>query len=59
MMQSAIVTAFSITGWASEAWNELVRFYWSMNVTQYGVVAACAVAFGFICLKGTGINRPN
>ena len=54
---TAIVSAFSFTGWFFEAWAELVRYFWAMDATQYGVVAGCAVAFGFLCLKGTGINR--
>ena len=41
----------------SHACDELIRYFSTWNTTQYGIVAACAVAFGFICLRGTGINR--
>lgn len=56
-MSTAILSYFSLTSWFFDAWTELVRYFHAMNATQYGVVAACAVAFGFLCLKGTGINR--
>ena len=44
---------FSLSGWFFSAWNELVRYFHEMNATQFGVVAACAVLFGFLCLKNT------
>jgi hypothetical protein len=57
IMLTAILSRLSISGWFFEAWAELVRYFNTMNTIQWGVVSACAVAFGFLCLKGTGINR--
>ncbi len=48
--------AFSITTWFFDAWGELVRSFNTMNTWQWGVVSACSVAFGFLCLRGTKIN---
>ena len=56
-MLDAILASFSISSWFFEAWAELVRYFHAMDEMQYGIVAGCAVAFGFLCLKGTGINR--
>ena len=56
-MLTAILASFSLTGWFFAAWAELVRYFHAMDALQYGIVAGCAVAFGFLCLKGTGINR--
>lgn len=57
IMLTAILAEFSLSVWFFDAWGELVRYFYSMNTIQYGVVAGCAVAFGFLCLKGTNINR--
>ena len=57
MMLNALVTAFSVTDWFYSAMHELVYYFNHMNTTQWGIVSACAVTFGFLCLKGTGINR--
>ncbi|TWT54693.1 hypothetical protein Pla22_23440 [Rubripirellula amarantea] len=51
------ILAFSLTLWLSDAWGELVRYLANLNTWQWGIVSACAVVFGFLCLKGTGINR--
>lgn len=56
-MLSAMLNAFSLQVWFFDAWGELIRYFNSMNATQWGVVSACAVAFGFLCLKGTALNR--
>ena len=56
-MLNAVFARFSFSSWFFEAWAELVRYFNAMNTIQWGVVAACAVAFGFLCLRGTGINR--
>jgi hypothetical protein len=52
-----MLTAFSISGWFSSATHELMYYFNHMNNVQWGIVSACAVAFGFLCLKGTGANR--
>jgi len=48
---------FSIRVWFWDAWGEAVRYFSGMDTTHYGILAACAVAFGFLCLKGPGIHR--
>lgn len=57
IMETAILAAFSLTGYFVDAWGEFIRYFGTMNQTQWGVVSACAVAFGFLCLKGTNVNR--
>ncbi|QDV44386.1 hypothetical protein Enr13x_42520 [Stieleria neptunia] len=37
--------------------NELITYSNQMTTTHWGIVAGCAVAFGFLCLKGSGVNR--
>ncbi|MCD0463686.1 hypothetical protein [Roseiconus lacunae] len=37
--------------------NELMSYTSQMNTTHWGIVAGSAVAFGFLCLKGTNANR--
>ena len=56
MQTELLLAAFSLSGWFFEAWSELVRYFNTMNTTQWGVVSACAVAFGFLCLKGTSLR---
>jgi hypothetical protein len=56
-MLTALLGRFSLSGWFFEAWSELARYFYGMNATHYGILAACAVAFGFLCLRGSGINR--
>ncbi|WP_197231066.1 hypothetical protein [Novipirellula artificiosorum] len=56
-MISDFLLAFSISDWSSEALNELVRYFNRMSVTQWGIMSACAVTFGFLCLRGTAIKR--
>lgn len=56
-MNTAIITAFSITGWFSSVVRWVTSSFNSMDVTQWGIVAACAVVFGFLCLKGTALDR--
>ena len=48
---------FSFSTWFFDAWGELTRYFTGMDEMHYGVLAGCAVLFGFLCLKGTGINR--
>ncbi|KAA1262291.1 hypothetical protein LF1_48540 [Rubripirellula obstinata] len=50
------ILAFSLTGWFQDALGELTRYFSTMNVTQWGIVSACSVFFGFLCLRGTGLK---
>ncbi len=56
-METTILAAFSLSGYFIDAWGEFTRYFGSMNQTQWGIVSACAVAFGFLCLKGSNVNR--
>lgn len=56
-MLTAIVTGFSFSTWFFDSWSDLVRYFNTMNSTQWAVVSASAVTFGFLCLKGSGVNR--
>lgn len=56
-MLTAILASFSLTGWFFTLWSTLVDCFDDMNSIQWGVVSACAVAFGFLCLKGSNANR--
>jgi hypothetical protein len=49
--------AASISVWIRDLGNELAAYTSQMNTTHWGIVAGCAVAFGFLCLKGSGVNR--
>jgi hypothetical protein len=56
-MLTAIISGFSLSVWFFDAWSELVGYFSTMNTIQWGIVSASAVAFGFLCLKGTNVNR--
>ncbi|MCO8120593.1 hypothetical protein NHH03_02500 [Stieleria sp. TO1_6] len=47
----------SINDWIRDSGNELSGYTSQMSTTHWGIVAGCAVAFGFMCLKGPGVNR--
>jgi hypothetical protein len=48
---------FSFSNWFSEARYDLMRYFDTLNSTEWGIISATAVAFGFICLKGDSIRR--
>ncbi len=56
-MQNLFILGFSFFGWLSDATRELSYFFNHMSIVQWGIVAAAATAFGFLCLKGTKVNR--
>ncbi len=43
--------------WFSEALDELLRYVGDMNTTQWGILSACAVAFGFFCMRSQDVRR--
>ena len=57
IMLSTMFARFSFSTWFFDAWSEMVRYFNTMNTMQWGVLSACAVAFGFLCLRGSGVNR--
>ncbi|XZE56281.1 hypothetical protein SH139x_002382 [Planctomycetaceae bacterium SH139] len=52
-MQNANLLAFSLRQWWGDATAELMRYFNSMDVTQWMIISACGVLFGFLCLRGT------
>ena len=57
IMLTSILSDFSFSTWFFDAWSDLVRYFNTMNTIQWGVMSACAVSFGFLCLRGSGVNR--
>lgn len=49
--------AFSLSTWFSGAWLELCQYFNNMSTTQWGVIAAASVAFGFLCLRGNSLRH--
>lgn len=56
-MFELLIANQSLTTWFFDSWAELVIYFHSMSVTQWGVVSASVVAFGFLCLRGNGIRH--
>ena len=56
-MFELLIANQSLTTWFFASWAELVIYFHRMSVTQWGVVSASAVAFGFLCLRGSGIRH--
>ena len=55
-MIETVLAAFSLTSWFWAAWYELCSYIDHMTTTQWGIVAASTVAFGFMCLRGHSIK---
>jgi len=51
------IIAFSISGWFSDSLGELVRYFDHLNSTEWAIISASAVAFGFMCLKGQSLRN--
>lgn len=51
------IIAFSISGWFSDSLGELVRYLDHLNSTEWAIISASAVAFGFMCLKGQSLRN--
>ncbi len=56
LCESTLLVA-SVGGWMRDVGNELSSYTSQMTNTHWGIVAGCAVCFGFLCLKGSGANR--
>ena len=48
--------AFSLQSWGRDAVLEVTRYFEQMSATQYGILAAASVIFGFLCLRGYQIR---
>ncbi len=55
-MNSPLLLGFSFSQWWYEVSSEFMKFFNNMNETQWMVISACAVLFGFLCLRGTMIK---
>jgi hypothetical protein len=51
------IIAFSLSRWFSDALGELTRYFSHLNSTQWAILSASAVAFGFMCLKGQSLRN--
>jgi len=49
--------AVSISSWFNDAFYELVHYFDHLNSTEWAIISASAVAFGFICLKGESLRN--
>ncbi len=56
-MTTATIWANSATMWLYEVGRELTTYFNKMSTTHWAVMASAAVVFGFLCLKGSNINR--
>lgn len=52
-----LLLAFSLTDWLWDSWYELRHYTTHLNKTQWGIMAASSVLFGFVCLKGNPIRH--
>ncbi len=55
-MIESMLAAFSLSGWFWAAWYELCSYVDRMSTTQWGIVAASTVVFGFMCLRGHSLK---
>ncbi len=51
-----LLLAFSTSQWFADALYELVHYFDHLNRTEWAIISASAVAFGFICLRGNSIR---
>ncbi len=49
--------AMSLGSWFNDSLYELVRYFDHLNATEWAILSASAVAFGFICLKGESLRN--
>jgi len=57
MFIMATIIAFSISQWFSDSLGELVRYFDHLNSTEWAIISASTVVFGFMCLRGDSIRR--
>jgi len=57
IMLTAALIAFSIQTWFRDSTGELLRYFSQLNTTQWGIVSACAVAFGFFCMRSHDVRK--
>jgi hypothetical protein len=47
-----ILSDFSVQLWLADAMYELKDYFRHLRTTQWGIICAASVVFGFICLRG-------
>jgi len=47
-----LMLAFSLTDYFWDSWWELKHYFSHLNRTQWAIMSACVVAFGFLCMRG-------
>lgn len=57
VMHQAFIFAYWLVEWFSSAGSDIDQYFHSLSGIQWGIMASSAVAFSFLCLKGTNINR--
>jgi hypothetical protein len=55
-MLLAFYHEYSLKQWFGDASAELWHYFITMTPTHWMIISACAVFFGFLCLRGTGIK---
>ena len=55
-MLLAFYHEYSLKRWFGDASAELWHYFITMTPTHWMIISACAVFFGFLCLRGTGIK---
>ncbi|EMI51859.1 hypothetical protein RSSM_06705 [Rhodopirellula sallentina SM41] len=55
-MMDYFFLAFSVVDWFWDSWYELRHYATHLNKTQWAIMAAASVLFGFVCLKGNTLK---
>lgn len=55
-MKTILLAAFTLSRWFWESWAELTTYFDDFSVTQWAVISASTVAFGFLCLRGNTLK---
>ena len=52
-MKSAFLASLNLR----YAFEDLMRYCSDLNTTQWGILSACAVAFGFLCMRSNDVRK--
>jgi len=50
------IIAFAFDQYFRDVIGEFVRYFDHLNSTEWAIISASAVTFGFVCLRGTTIR---
>ncbi|QDS92160.1 hypothetical protein FF011L_08960 [Roseimaritima multifibrata] len=56
-MQTAIIVAFNLSQWFNRTTNEVMYYFSGLSSTQWGILSACAVTFGFLCMRSNDLRK--